>query len=542
MAVSLFCLLAANRPFLAAALQGRRLDEADAWVFGAAMVVLVLALHLLIFLLLCNRWTVKPVLALMIVVTAAASYYMSAYGVYLDPSMLRNTLRTDVAEASELLTLRMALHMLLFAGVPLLLLWRVKVVNRRWLPAVGRRSLWLVGTVLVLVLALFSVFQPFASLMRNNKDLRYLITPANALWSTGVVLAADLRGAKAPRQAIGLDAKPGPSWAGLQRPRVVIMVVGETARAANWGLSGYARQTTPRLSQLDVVNFAEVSSCGTNTETSVPCMFAPVGRRDYDEARIRGQDSLLHVAARAGVGVHWRDNQSGCKGVCDGVPNETIQPAMAPGLCTDGRCLDEALVRDLDERLAQLLKPGAPQSPQAPQLWVMHMLGNHGPSYFRRYPQAFSRFQPECREDDLRKCSVEQIVNAYDNALLYTDHVLATAIERLKAHADRVDASLLYVSDHGESLGEKGLFLHGMPYAIAPKEQTRVPMVFWASAGWERAAGLKPDCLVAELKRQASSPKSHDHLFHTLLGLLDVRTALYEAPLDFTSACRVSKP
>jgi lipid A ethanolaminephosphotransferase len=254
-------------------------------------------------------------------------------------------------------------------------------------------------------------------------------------------------------------------------------------------------------------------------------MFAPVGRRDYDEARIRGSESLLHVLARAGVAVHWRDNQSGCKGVCAGLPADTVSSLNAPGLCDGGQCLDEGLLHDLDARLA---------AAKGSQLWVLHQLGNHGPSYFRRVPPAFARFQPACREDDLARCSREEIVNAYDNALLYTDHVLATLIGKLRAHADAVDTVLLYVSDHGESLGENGLYLHGVPYAIAPEVQTRVPMVMWLSDGAARSAATDPACLRA----RAAQPARHDHLFHTLLGLLDVHTALYEPAWDIAAGCR----
>ncbi len=548
---SAYWLVTANRGFIAAALEGRNLGDASAWALGAALAVMVFAVHVLLLGLVCTRWTVKPVLALLLLGTAAASHFISAYGIYLDPTMLRNALRTDTTEAGELLTPALLLHVVLYAGLPLWLLWRVRLAPAQarhpLLSAAWRRLALLALALGLAVAAVLAVFQPFSSLMRNHKELRYLITPANFLWSAGAVVAAETKQAQGPRQPIGTDARPGPTWAGATRPRVVVLVLGETARAANWGLSGYSRNTTPQLAQLPVVNFPQVRACGTNTETSVPCMFAPVGRRDYDEARIRRQESLLHVVARAGTAVHWLDNQSGCKGVCDGLPSVTVNAANAPTHCTGERCMDEALVQDLDQRLAALQAPAQGASgaagtspPTAPPtvLWVLHMLGNHGPAYHKRYPPAYARFQPACNSDDLRQCSVPEIVNAYDNALLYTDHVLATAIQRLQAHADRVDSSLIYVSDHGESLGEKGLFLHGMPYAIAPREQTRVPMLWWASAGFEAAAGLKPGCLQPSLQAQAQREQSHDVLFHSLLGLLDVRTALHEPALDLTSACR----
>lgn len=527
----LYFALAANRLFLGQALKERALTEPRTWGYALALVVLLASLHYLLLAPLANRWTVKPLLALMVVVTAFAVHFMQAYGVYLDPSMVRNALRTDISEARELLSWSLLTHLAIYAVAPLLLLWRVRIVRRPWLRASALRlgSAGLAGAVLVATL--LAVFQPFSSLMRNDKALRYLATPANVLWSVASVTAAQARGAAVPRQPIGLDATIGVP---RERPLVVVMVVGETARRANWGLSGYARQTTPELARLPVINFADVTSCGTNTEVSVPCMFAAVGRRDYDEARIRGSESLLHVAAHAGVAVHWRDNQSGCKGVCERLPQDDVTSFNPAGLCADGRCLDEGLLAGLDEKLAAAAaspKPGT-------QLLVLHALGNHGPSYFRRYPVAFKQFQPACENDDLQQCSQQEIVNAYDNALLYTDHVLASLVAKLQAAADGVDSALVYVSDHGESLGENQLYLHGMPYAIAPDVQTQVPMVMWLSAGLPRAVGLDAACL----QRRAAQPATHDHLFHTTLGLLGVRTAVYEPAWDLTGACRTVAP
>lgn len=518
--------LAANTAFFSVALQNRSLSDAATWGWLAGLALLLSAGHFLILSFLVNRWSVKPVLALLIVATAMATHYMQRFGVYLDPSMLRNVMRTDVSEARELFSWSLLPHLLVYAVLPLVVLSRVRIVRQPMLRATAGRLTAALLALLVAALSLWAIFQPFSSLTRNQRELRYLITPANYLWSLTKVVVDDSRAASEPRQAIGLDAAPGPSWqAKSRKPQLLVVVVGETARAANWGLNGYARQTTPQLAQLNVLNFADVKSCGTNTETSLPCMFAPVGRRDYDEARIRGSESLLHVLARAGVNVFWRDNQAGCKGVCDGLPNDTVQPANAPGLCDEGRCLDEGLLYGLDARL---------QSAQGVNVLVMHQLGNHGPAYFRRYPPAFAKFSPACQKDDLQQCTREEIVNAYDNALLYTDHVLASVIVHLKQHEGDVDSAMVYVSDHGESLGENNLYLHGIPYAIAPDVQTHVPMVMWFSAGMKQQLGLDGPCL----EQRARQSAAHDHLFHTVLGLLDVRTSLYEAPWDLTANCR----
>lgn len=528
--VCLFWALLANRPFVAAALRGRDMQAPQTWLFGAALLVMLVCLHYLVVAPFAWGRLIKPLLALLLVVVASASYFMQTFGVVLDPGMLRNVLHTDVAESRELLSLRLFTHLLLYAGLPLLLLWRVRLQTRPWV----RTLAWRLGSMLlaatVLVGTLLAAYQPLSALMRNQRELRYLVTPGNLLWSLGVVVATGTRVAAMPRQVIGEDARAGPRLATRTRPLLVVLVVGETARAANWGLNGYARQTTPQLAQRPVISFAHVTSCGTNTEVSLPCMFAPVGRRDYDEGRVRGSQSLLHVLARAGVGVDWLDNQSGCKGVCEGLPVQEMVQLNPPGLCQQGRCLDEALLAGLPERLARATgKPGS-------QLLVLHMLGNHGPSYFRRYPPAFEQFKPACQQDDLARCSQGEIVNAYDNALLYTDHVLARLIDSLQARAQQVDSVVLYVSDHGESLGEKGLYLHGLPYAIAPDVQTQVPMFIWFSPGLRGADRPDPDCL----RQRAQAPAMHDHLFHTLLGLLDVKTRIYEPNWDLLQACRIS--
>ena len=528
LAAGLFWALAVNRPFFAAATRAHGDSQAWSWSFVFGLALMLAALHVLLTGLVATRRSVKPVLAVLTVVAALALHFMQAYGAVLDPSMLRNALRSDLAETRELLSWRLALDLLLYAALPIALLACANVQQRPWRRALISRGL-LLGLALATFLgALMWQFQSLAALMRNHKEVRYLVTPANVLWSLASVLGADARGATRPRRAIGLDAKPGPSWTAGAKPRLMVIVVGETVRGANWGLNGYVRQTTPLLAQLTVLNFPDTTACGTSTEVSLPCMFAPVGRRDYNEAAIRGSESLLHVLARAGAAVQWRDNQSGCKGVCDGLPTETVSAATAPGLCQGDRCWDEGLLRGLDERLQNLPAAGV-------QVLVLHMLGNHGPSYFRRYPPAFERFTPACRNDDLGQCKAAEIVNAYDNAVLYTDHVLASLIATLGANAAKVDSAMLFVSDHGESLGEKGLFLHGMPYAIAPREQTQVPMLLWWSEGFGRTAGLSLPCL----QKRSPAPARHDNLFHTVLGLLDVKTALYEATLDLSHGCRV---
>ncbi|HEV8444170.1 MAG TPA: sulfatase-like hydrolase/transferase, partial [Steroidobacteraceae bacterium] len=311
------------------------------------------------------------------------------------------------------------------------------------------------------------------------------------------------------------------------RPRVLVLVVGETARAANFSLFGYERDTNPELAKADITAFSDVTSCGTSTEVSVPCMFSPFGRADYDARRIRNSEGLLDVLKRAGYTVMWIDNQSGCKGVCQGagILYEKTEPKSAPDLCANAECHDEILIRRLSQELEQV---------RGNTVFVLHMMGNHGPAYYRRYPPAYRRFVPDCETDELRDCSREQVVNAYDNAILYTDHVLAGIIRTLSADPRQLDSAMIYVSDHGESLGEHGLYLHGIPYAIAPDLQTHVPMVVWVSKALQDSGDVNERCL----RGKAQAALSHDNVFHSMLGLANVDTSVYQPSRDIFDGCR----
>ncbi len=539
LSLSLYVLMCANLGLIKSAFAAGGSAHSQQLLFALAVSAVVVCWQASVWLLIApTRWA-RWLALVWITVSVIAAYLQQKTGVVLDPSMLRNVLRTDWHETSELLSVDMLLRCAIFTG----LAWfatrhvRIKPLGKRWWSAIFARLGWVSMGLGLAAMLMLSVMQPLASWMRNDKTARYLITPSNVLWSGTIALFQDAQVAAKPRQMMTTDAKAGASWAQRKKPLVVIVVVGETARAANWGLNQavypQARDTTPELKKLDVINFPRVEACGTNTEVSLPCMFSFLGRKSYDEALIRTQDSVLHVLARIGVRVHWRDNQSGCKGVCKDLPQETVDEKLAPSLCAGGRCLDETLIVDLEKRLL---------SAQGTQIWVLHQIGNHGPAYHRRYPPKFTYFQPACQSDDLHRCTLAEINNAYDNALRYTDHILAETVRKLQAKSDSVDSALIYVSDHGESLGEKGLFLHGMPRAISPREQLEVPMIAWFSAGMDAARGGQPGCLRREFARAAQRSLSHDYLTHTLLGIFDVQTSLREAAFDLTHACPVSAP
>lgn len=523
--LALFFSLSANGVVWQRALAGRAWTDPHTWLFAGCAFAGLTALQFAFIALVMTRRTARATAMLLLAGAGTAAYFAAHYSVFIDAAMLRNVLHTDPKEARELLSTGLALHLAWSVALPGLLLWRLPLARHGWRRAAMQRVGAVLAAVAVLALAMVLVFQDLASIARNQRELRLQVAPANVLYALAKVAGTDARAAARPLEPIGSDAALGPSWAARAKPALLVIVVGETARAANWGLSGYARATTPELAQVsDLINFTDVRSCGTDTEASLPCMFAPVGRRAYDAARIRGRQSLLHVLDRASLKVLWRDNQSGCKSVCPGLPQERLDAAAVPGLCGAEGCFDGVLLHDLAGKL----------DPKRSQVVVLHMHGSHGPAYAARYPREFGRFQPACGTAELRDCTPQQVVNAYDNTLLYTDHVLAQTVAFLRAQESRFDTAMVYVSDHGESLGENGLYLHGLPWSIAPREQTQVPMVMWLSPGYARSFAVDTGCLRA----LAARPASHDHLFHTVLGLLDVQTALHEPSLDLAERCR----
>lgn len=482
---------------------------------------------------------IRPVLIGLLLASGSLAYFIHSYGIVFDPTMVVNMAQTDVRETRDLLSLRLLLAILVIGVAPAIwLLAQGRAPSQAFFKRLGGNLISFVLALALMVGLALAVFADLSSTMRNYKSLRYMVTPLNAVYSVTAAAIRSQATPSGPPQVIGADARLLPRPPGA-KPPLLLLVVGETARSMNFSLNGYKRNTNRELAKLSVVSMRDVTSCGTATAASLPCMLSPLGRSRFVD--LKGtQENLLDVLQRAGLAVLWLDNQSGCKGLCDRVPNsrasslpEGAKPLPA-ALCTkdalgEAECFDEALIHELDQRVAQL----DPQRLQKGLVLVMHQMGSHGPAYFKRSPPDLELFKPECQSNALQQCKREEVVNGYDNTIAATDRLLARSIGWLQTQSMRFDPGMLYVSDHGESLGENGLYLHGMPYAIAPKEQTQVPMLLGISPAWAAARGWSAECL-AKLPQQ---PTTHDHLFGTLLTLLDVQTQLHERRWDLFSAC-----
>lgn len=478
--------------------------------------------------LLAWRWTLKPVVTLFLVSAAFGAYFMMAYGVVIDPNMMVNTLQTDLRETRDLLNWSLAGTVMVLAVLPSFFLWRQKVRRTGMARQALFNALTLVASGALLVVVSLLFFQSLASVMRNHTQVRYLINPLNSFYALGSVAAKPFQRDESVVLPLGQDATLGARYTAQTKPPLLLLVLGETARSGNFAINGYARPTTPQLAQENIASQRNAWSCGTSTAASVPCMVSNFGRAGF-ESRPANYEGLIDVLQHAGLAVLWLDNQSGCKGVCDRVPNVDTSQLKVPGLCDGGECMDEVMLHGLDERIAAL-----PAERRAKGVvLVMHQMGGHGPAYYKRSPPAFKKFLPECTSNSLQSCERDALVNAYDNSIVYTDHLLASAIGWLKAQEARSAPAMLYLADHGESLGENNLYLHGMPYGVAPDVQKRVPWITWLSPEFEQRSQVTTACL----QQQLDAPISHDNYFHSVLGLMNVQTSVYQPALDIYARC-----
>jgi lipid A ethanolaminephosphotransferase len=520
--VALFLVAFANLAFF------RNVMTRYTWTLGrvlflGSLAILLASLTMLLLTLLDARALRKPLLILVLLLSSITAYYMDRFNVVLDPGMIRNIVQTDRGEASDLITPTLLLYVLLLGLAPSFVVARIRVARPRLLRALRLKLSTIVVVVLVVALQLLAFNRAYASFFREHKRLRYYANPLTCLYSIGKYLTEDVEGSRAvaPR---GTDARIPADDVGRE---LLILVVGETARADHFSLNGYARPTNPLLAKEDVISLRRMIACGTSTAVSLPCMFSGTPQAKFRAKDAEATENLLDVLVHAGVHVLWRENNTGSKGVADRIEHQNFRVAANNPVC-DTECRDEGMLSGLQEYIDG--------KAQGDIVIVLHQMGNHGPAYYKRYPQAFERFTPVCRTGELSECSVEEINNAYDNAILYTDYFLSLAIELLRKNDDRFETCLFYVSDHGESLGEHGVYLHGMPRLLAPAEQLEVAAVVWLG----KKAGVDPRIF----RTRADQPSTHDNVFHTVLGFLEIQTSVYDAKLDLFAPARLeeSKP
>lgn len=491
------------------------------YLFVLSVPILIFAILYCAFSILLLPYIGKPLICVLLIISAATNYLMYQFGIFIDVDMIRNTFETNSGEVTDLITLRSSLWLILLGIIPAFWLAKAQIIFKSFWAEVWAR-LKCCGLLLLCMLLLFPfVCKQYVSFGRNHSQVRRLVNPFNYIHATRRYFQREVQ---ANRTFIKLDENAQLLPYADKKQTVFVVVLGETARSMNFSLNGYKRETNPQLKKQDIVNFRHVQSAGTSTAYSVPAIFSLLPQKHFNPTNAKYTENLLDLLQQTGYEILWKENDNGCKGVCDRVPYLEMD-VRDKRFCDGKYCQDDMLLEGLEEYLANL---------KGHAFIVLHTIGSHGPTYFRRYPEEFKHFVPTCDTEDIQTCSREQIINTYDNTLLYTDHIVSEVINLLKKFPD-YESGLLYVSDHGESLGENGIYLHGIPYMIAPKEQTSVPMVLWMSELMKNRAHLNYDCLK---EKAAQETFSHDYLSHSLLALMEVDSKWYDKTLDIFDSCR----
>ena len=522
-AVALYFVLVLNLALWRFVWRELEIDGLGTLLFALSLpVCLFLLIHAVVHLLLWP-YVGKAAVAALIVLSAVANYYMFNLNVFIDLAMIRNVFATNPNEVGEMIGLDGVLWVALTGVLPAALLCLVRIDYRPPLRELGGKALAAVSCLAVVGVLGLAFFKDFSATARNNKMVEHLINPSNYLNCT-YRYAKRLNRQKQAFTVV--DPDPRLLQGDGEPYKVLVLVVGETARSMNFSLNGYERNTNPRLGAQDVASYRNVTASGTLTAFSVPCMFSHLPRERFDVEKSYYQENLLDILEKAGYDILWLDNGVGSKGVSQRVATVNLKPEDYPEYRSGDYLYDGVFIKLLEDALARV---------KTNTVIVIHMIGSHGPSYHMRFPGEFAAFTPSCDTVDIQKRPREEIVNVYDNTIVYTDYVLSGCIDVLKKDR-RHESAMLYVSDHGESLGENGLYLHGFPYAFAPDEQTRVPMILWLSDSLKETPqgydfeSIKADARVAEA--------SHDNYFHTVLGMAEVDSGVYDGSLDLLSRHR----
>ncbi len=513
LAVAVFITITANLGFFSQVNQVYPFIDNIGFVLSLAVVVT--GLSWLLMVLFAHRYTFKIILISMIMIACIAGYFTDSYGTIYDTTMLQNALQTDTAEASDLLNINFLLRVLLLGVLPSIWIIRLPIVFPSLKKNLIQKTGALIASLAFIGLPILAFSGQYASFFREHKPLRYYSNPITPIYSTVNLIHIEYDKFTAPSELIyhAKDAVQSSSTS-QRKAKLVIMVVGETLRSANVSLGGYSRPTFPQISQLqandNLTYFGNMTSCGTSTAYSVPCMFSYLDEDDYNVDEASYHENVVDTLNRLGVKVYWRDNNSSSKGVMDRLPNENFvdyKTADNNPNCDNAynECRDIGMLVGLENLLDK-------QQTASDVLIVLHQMGNHGPAYYKRYDKKFARFEPVCQSNELAECDQQSLINAYDNTVLATDDFLANAIDWLKQQETKYDVALLYASDHGESLGEKGMYLHGMPKSFAPKQQYEIPAILWLGKDSEFQP-VDKDTVI-----------NHDAITPTLLTLFDVQT------------------
>lgn len=451
-----------------------------------ALVIDALILYIIMFL---SNHVGKVLLVLFANINAIAVYFISTYGVIIDKTMIGNILNTNYEESSSFLSFNLFLYLILLGIIPSILIIKIKIVKVKF-----PRFLTHIGLTFVFLLSfLYLNSSKTLWIDKHSKTLGGLAMPWSYIVNTNRYFYH--KSLKNEKEILLPNATVKD-----KKKSIVVLVIGESARSKNFSLYGYKKNTNPLLSKINNVYSFKAESCATYTTAGVKCILEHKETDDLYEI-------LPNYLFRNDIEVVWRTTNWGEPPIQikKYQKKEDLQK-----LCQGERCeYDEVLLSGLKEQILV--------SDKNKILIVLHASTSHGPTYNKKYPQEFNKFSPVCESVELGNCTQEELINAYDNTIVYTDYILANLIENLK-QLETYSSCMMFVSDHGESLGENELYMHGIPASIAPEEQLDIPFIVWVS---DNSKELKHNEML-----------SQQHVFHSVLDFLAIETPIYDKSMS----------
>ncbi|WP_353102303.1 phosphoethanolamine--lipid A transferase EptA [Myroides odoratus] len=431
----------------------------------------------------------KGLLSLFFALNAVALYFIHTYGIIIDESMIGNLLNTNYEESSSFFSFKLVGYFLFLGIGPSILIYRIKLIKDQLKTVLLSFGASLLGIILLVLMNATNLLW----IDKHSKQLGGLAMP----WSYTVNTALFyVHQAQQNKKEIRL-----PDVTHITDEKsIVVLVIGESARKQNFSLYGYEKNTNPLLSQTKQLYHFDAQSSATYTTAGVKSILEYKETNDLYEI-------LPNYLYRNQVDVIWKTTNWGEPPVH--ISNYQSKELLRQN-CITGNC-------DYDEILLTNLKEDILASTKNKILVVLHSSTSHGPTYNTKYPPAFEVFSPVCSSVELANCAQEELINAYDNTIVYTDYLLHRIIEDLQTLPD-FKSTLVFVSDHGESLGEKNLYMHGLPMSFAPKEQYEIPFLVWVS---DDAIKLKPNPLLSQY-----------HVFHSVLHFLGLTSPIYDEKMN----------
>ena len=453
----------------------------------AMLVANAFALFLIFFL---SRLVGKILLVLFFIINAVAVYFINTYSVIIDESMIGNVLNTNYSESSSFFSIKLVLYVVLLGILPSIFIIKAKIITvtvKKFLVSISL-------TLLFLLTLAFANASNWLWIDKNSKTLGGLAMPWS--YAVNIPLFYIHQFKKNEKEILLPDATIKDN-----QKSVVILVIGESARSENFSLYGYPKNTNPLLSKIPNVSHFNATSDATYTTAGVKSI---VEHENTDEL----YEILPNYLYRNNVDVIWRTTNWGEPPVH--IKNYQNREALMPNCKGDGCDYDGILLSGLKEQILASKKNKI--------LIVLHTSTSHGPTYSKKYPAQFEIFKPVCNSVELGNCSHTELVNAYDNTIVYTDYLLSNVIKDLK-QLQEYKSAMIFVSDHGESLGENNLYMHGLPRSIAPKQQYEIPFIVWTSDNSARQ--MKPNKILTQ-----------NYVFHSVLNFLNIQSPVYKEQMN----------